>query len=180
MLARHRTPSGGWHLLIRSTGIAKISPLANVDTGEKIGDYCGGTTAGSGRMLSFLPGSKRPKHGAGYTIEKPLNFSQIAGPADPIATSWLLHNGESNSGKGAKASDEEFAADWIRSLPAEPFQQCRSGSVAFAGIMSDADKVGSGGRDGRAVKAACRIIEWDNSVALVLIMLLLGGTSFRN
>lgn len=60
-----RTPSGGRHYVVRSTGLAG---------GELpgVGDYCGGKPDGSGRKGAFLPGSKRTKYpDGGYTIEVP-------------------------------------------------------------------------------------------------------------
>ena len=38
-------------------------------SGKHIGDYIGGTAAGGGRMLAFLPGSARPKYAGRDYIE---------------------------------------------------------------------------------------------------------------
>ena len=57
---RHRTPSGGHHDLVRSTGLGQLSPLDVA--GRHVGDYCGGTTDGGSRRLVYLPGSTRPKY----------------------------------------------------------------------------------------------------------------------
>lgn len=60
---RVRTPSGGFHDYVRSTGVGKISQL---DVGgHHVGDYVGGTKDGGSRLLGFLPGSTRPKYPGG-------------------------------------------------------------------------------------------------------------------
>lgn len=56
-----RTPSGGRHYVITSTGLRKIQGLEV--GGAPVGDYIGGTAGHESRMLGFLPGSHRPKYG---------------------------------------------------------------------------------------------------------------------
>jgi hypothetical protein len=52
-----RTPSGGAHYVVLSSGLGKISPLT-ADLGH-VGDYIGGRPDGTGRLLGFLPDSVR-------------------------------------------------------------------------------------------------------------------------
>lgn len=76
-----RTPSGGEHWLVPSTGIGKISPLSTIL--GPVGDYCGGRADGSGRLLVFLPGSKRSKYpDGGYVMEQPWDIEGCLA-ADP-------------------------------------------------------------------------------------------------
>lgn len=62
-----RTPSGGEHHVVPSSGVGKIGGLAT-DAGF-VGDYAGGRPDGSGRMLVYLPGSARPKYPTGEYVE---------------------------------------------------------------------------------------------------------------
>lgn len=68
ILGRHRTPSGGAHLFVASTGIATSNkPAQGVD-------FRGGCEDGSGRGLVYLPGATRPKYpGIDYQIEQPID-----------------------------------------------------------------------------------------------------------
>lgn len=160
ILGIHRTPSGGWHVFIRSTGISKISPLFDRSTGAKIGDYCGGTTSGKGRMLAYLPGSWRPKYdGKDYTVEQPIDFDRIAGPVDPVALSWLFENGGTTGGEQAAEADASGAAAWLRTLPPVPVNQCGYGAKIVTEELAAADAIGSGGRHGWAVRTATRFVE---------------------
>lgn len=58
-----RTPTGGRHFVVPSSGLGKISPLTTPD--GHVGDYVGGREDGTGRLLAFLPGSVRSKPGHG-------------------------------------------------------------------------------------------------------------------
>jgi hypothetical protein len=65
-----RTPSGGTHYVVSSTGLKRKQDLS-ID-GVFVGDYIGGTAGHESRMLAFLPGSHRPKYGdVQYTFEEP-------------------------------------------------------------------------------------------------------------
>jgi hypothetical protein len=81
---RHRTPSGGWHVFVSSTGHRKISPWHY--RGKPIGDYAGGAPEGRGRLLVYLPGSTRPKYpGLDYEVEEPLDIARaLEGEPDPL------------------------------------------------------------------------------------------------
>ena len=59
------TPSGGW-LPVPSTGYGKGDLFI---AGRHVGDYVGGTLAGGGRLLCFLPGSSRPRYPRGGYLE---------------------------------------------------------------------------------------------------------------
>ena len=59
-----RTPSGGRHFIVPSTGLGKITPLVGV------GDYVGGRPDGGSRLLAYLPGSVRPKYPDGGYVEE--------------------------------------------------------------------------------------------------------------
>ena len=65
-----KTPSGGWHYVITSTGLKRKQKMS-ID-GVFVGDYIGGTTGHKSRMIGFLPGSVRPKYGdVQYEFEEP-------------------------------------------------------------------------------------------------------------
>jgi hypothetical protein len=65
-----RTPSGGAHYVITSTGLRRKQGLEI--GGQVVGDYIGGTAGHESRMLAFLPGSHRPKYGdVQYVFEEP-------------------------------------------------------------------------------------------------------------
>jgi hypothetical protein len=68
-----RTPSGGTHYVITSTGLKRKQDIS-ID-GVFVGDYIGGTAGHESRMLAFLPGSHRPKYGdVQYTFEEPWDI----------------------------------------------------------------------------------------------------------
>jgi hypothetical protein len=68
-----RTPSGGTHYVITSTGLRRKQNL-EID-GQWVGDYIGGTAGHESRMLAFLPGSHRPKYGdTQYEFEVPWDI----------------------------------------------------------------------------------------------------------
>jgi hypothetical protein len=129
----HRTPTGGYHLLVPSTGIAKISPFAA--HGKHIGDYCGGTRDGGGRLGAFLPGSTRPKYpGRNYTVEEPLDLAALldSNPDDDLVSILIAAGGTTvgTPGKAAVADEEvqQFLTD--HALLTKP---CTYGRNAVAG-----------------------------------------------
>ena len=63
-----RTPSGGTHWVIASTGLPRVQNLEV--GGQTVGDYIGGTAGHESRMLGFLPGSHRPKYGDIQYVEE--------------------------------------------------------------------------------------------------------------
>ncbi|CCH77140.1 hypothetical protein BN12_1680006 [Nostocoides japonicum T1-X7] len=153
-----RTPSGGWHAYVRSTGRGKRSPFATV-LGH-VGDYCGGTEDGGGRMLVYLPGSSRPKYPEGaYVVEEPLDIAAaLAADPDPTLTRVLDDAGASTDGRPGeeKASKAEMSA-FLVEHEAEP--ACHYGRRALDDVMSEAETVGEGGRHGWGTKALLRGVE---------------------
>lgn len=166
MLGVHRTPSGGWHVFVRSTGLGKISPLVDRSTGVIVGDFAGGLPNGSARMLVFLPGSWRPKYeDAGYTVQTPIDFSRLAGEPDPVTVSWLLGNGASSSGSASQPADAEAAATWLAGLPSVAAVECRYGQAALSSILAEAPEV-EGGRHAWGLRSITRIVELVNTGCL--------------
>src|SRR3954453_17291931 len=78
-----RTPTGGWHFYVPSTGYGQISPLRVA--GKVVGDYCGGTRQGGSRRLFYLPGSARLNHSdprargiqRGYMVQTPVDLDAL-------------------------------------------------------------------------------------------------------
>ena len=96
---RTRTPSGGEHWVVPSTGLGKISPL-DIPLIGPVGDYCGGRADGSGRLLVFLPGSVRSKYpDGGYVIEEPWDIEGClaASPEPELINALRLAGGTSES-----------------------------------------------------------------------------------
>jgi DNA-binding transcriptional ArsR family regulator len=158
----HRTPSGGWHYFVPSTGYAKLSPF--IVGGKVVGDYCGGSIHGGGRLLVYLPGSTRPKYpGAAYTVEHPVNIGACASAEPDPALLRLLEdaNGNRDSRPGeAAASSAEVSAFLAEH---EDGHGCHYGRKAVAGMLAAAaaakGDAESGGRHGWAVRSATRLVE---------------------
>ena len=159
-----RTPSGGTHHYVRSTGIGKISPLAT--SAGHVGDYVGGTPAGGGRLLAYLPGSTRPKYpGKTYELVEDLDLDALLehDADDDLVGALLAHGGtrEGLPGRPAVKHSEvqAFHADHSE-IPASP---CRYGRAAVDGQVRDADAAVPGdptrGRHGWAVASATRAVE---------------------
>lgn len=158
-----RTPSGGSHYYVVSTGIKKISPLTT--NAGHVGDYVGGTVDGGGRLLAFLPGSTRPKYGAaGYEVVVPLDLAALVehDPDDDLIGA-LLACGGSRDGLPGKP-----AARWgeVRTFLAQHSEvrgECRYGRAVLAGLLTDSQATVPGdptrGRHGWAVRSATRIVE---------------------
>jgi hypothetical protein len=69
-----RTPSGGWHYVITSTGLPQKQKMSV--NGVFVGDYVGGTAGHNSRRIGYLPGSYRPnKYGdVQYEMESPWDI----------------------------------------------------------------------------------------------------------
>lgn len=96
---RTRTPSGGEHWVVPSTGLGKISPL-DIPLIGPVGDYCGGRADGSGRLLVFLPGSKRSKYpDGGYVMAEPWRIEEClaAEPEPELINALRLAGGTSEA-----------------------------------------------------------------------------------
>ena len=108
-----RTPSGGAHYYVRSTGLAKISPLTT--SAGHVGDYVGGTPDGGGRLLAYLPGSTRPSYpGAGYTVQVPLDLVALLehDPDDGLVSALLACGG--TKGRACPGSRRPGGVRWRR------------------------------------------------------------------
>lgn len=158
----HRTPSGGGHYLVRTTGIAKISPL-DTSSGH-VGDYVGGTAAGGGRLLAYMPGSTRPKYaGLGYDIAQPMDWQawEEFEPDDVLVSALLGAGGTFDSAAGRPA---------VHFAEMEDFRNqhtdgagCKYGHGVVVGLLKESKGAVQGdplkGRHAWAIRAACRVVE---------------------
>lgn len=156
----HRTPSGGWHYFVPSTGYGKQSPLI---VGMKaVGDYCGGTEDGASRLLAFLPGSTRPKYpGAHYTIEKQLDIAAALDSApDERLLAMLVEAGCTRDGATPeRAVDDAGAKAFLDRHRTKYARSCKYGRRAVADLLSEADVAATGGRHGWATRSVNRVVE---------------------
>lgn len=134
----HRTPSGGGHYFVRSTGFGKLTPFDH--NGRHVGDYIGGTATGARRLLAYLPGSTRPKYpGAGYSVVTPIDLGKLleSEPDDDLI-SVLMSAGASLTGKSGKAPATR--ADVAALLSAHPAgtARCPYGRKAIASELAAA------------------------------------------
>ena len=161
---RHRTPSGGHHDFVVSTGLGKISPL-NVN-GRHVGDYAGGTIAGGGRLLIYLPGSTRPKYpDAGYEVEEPLDLTALleSEPDDDLIASLIGAGGGFAGEAGRPAAASSDVAAFRAEHAVRPERQCNYGRKAVEGLLADSRSVIPGtakeGRHGWTVRSVARTVE---------------------
>lgn len=155
-----RTPSGGRHYIVPSCGVGKISPL-QTDQGF-VGDYCGGRPDGSGRMLVFLPGSRRTKYpDGGYVEEEPWDVDAcLAADPDPALVRALT---EAGGHAERPASYVDHSERRLANAGLHPY--------AAAGItdelrrLDDCELLGwaGDGWDGTTFQVACNLIEFANS-----------------
>jgi hypothetical protein len=80
VLAETRTPSGGAHFYVLSSGQRSTNRPTTTGIDTRMGDV-----QGEGRGLLYLPGTRRPKYGGlGYTWVQPLDVPALAvAMADP-------------------------------------------------------------------------------------------------
>lgn len=160
----HRTPSGGAHYLVRSTGLGKLSPLTT--SAGHVGDYAGGTPDGGSRMLVYLPGSARPAYpGKGYTITKRVDLDELLehDPDDDLVNA-LEHAGGSRDGlPGNRAATYTEARRFLAEHHRVPDHPCTYGRTAVAELLAKADTTIPGdpmrGRHGWAVATTTRMVE---------------------
>ncbi len=159
----HGTPSGGGHYLVRSTGIGKISPLDS--SAGHVGDYVGGTEAGGGRMLAYLPGSTRPKYpGKSYTIKQRVDLDELLehDADDDLVGALMNVGGDRNREAGNRPAKRSEVVTFYADHSATPEPACGYGRAAVAGILADADAVVPGdkkrGRHGWTVKSTTRLV----------------------
>ena len=156
----HRTPSGGWHYFVPSTGFAKLSPF--IVKGKGVGDYVGGTVDGGGRLLAYLPGSTRPKYpSASYVVEQPISMGAITSAApDPVLIKMLTDaKGRQDTRPGAIAASSSEVADFITDHSEK--HDCNYGGAALKSILEKANTAAhaKGGRHGWAVRSGTRLVE---------------------
>lgn len=158
-----RTPSGGIHRYVVSTGIAKMSPLRT--SAGHVGDYVGGTVEGGSRLLAYLPGSVRPKYPDGaYTLTQPLELAALGeSEPDEALIAALLGCGGRRDGRPGKPAETLSAVTEFLTAHSEIVAPCTYGRAAVTGLLEDADAVVPGdpkrGRHGWAVRAASRAVE---------------------
>jgi hypothetical protein len=157
-----RTPTGGRHFAVRSTGIGKVSPLATAF--GHVGDYVGGTIDHGSRLLGFLPGSVRIKHdGVAYVEEVAWDIAGcLAADPDPDLVAALQDAGGSLEGKAGHAAAsyadvDAFMADHS-TLP-----ECDYGAAAVTGLIAEFAAATPGdpvtGRHAAATRASVRAVE---------------------
>jgi hypothetical protein len=159
----HRTPSGGSHYFVKSTGFGKISPFRV--NGRHVGDYAGGTPGGGGRLLVFLPGSTRARKypDAGYHVLQPVDFERLAEAQRDDALVTVLSNVGARStgepGHRSAASSEVLEFLTAHSTPSD----CPYGRSAVNGLIEQSRSLIPGhptqGRHGWAVRSVSRIVE---------------------
>lgn len=160
----HRTPSGGRHYLVRSTGLGKLSPLST--PAGHVGDYAGGTGDGGGRMLVYLPGSTRPKYpGKAYTIERRVDLAELLehDADDDLVNALEQYGGKRIGLPGKRAASYTQARQFQRAHAEVPADQCAYGRKVVADILATATGLVPGdpalGRHAWAVRATTRVVE---------------------
>ncbi len=161
----HRTPSGGGHYFVRSTGFGKVSPFKT--SAGHVGDYVGGTRAGGSRLLAFLPGSTRPKYpGKTYSVVEPIRWDEweeFTDPDDDLIGA-LVSVGASRDGlPGHPAATRQAVSEFLAEHSTEPEQRCNYGTQALAGMLDNSYETEAGdavkGRHAWAVRSALRAVE---------------------
>lgn len=160
----HRTPSGGAHYLVRSTGIGKISPLTT--SAGHVGDYAGGTPDGRSRMLVYLPGSTRPKYpDKGYTIGTRVDLDELLehDPDDDLVNA-LEHLGGTREGTpGRRAASHPEALKFLADHDVPLVDPCSYGRSAVKNLLATAAGVVPGdpvpGRHAWTVRTVTRLVE---------------------
>jgi hypothetical protein len=155
-----RTPSGGRHYVITSTGLRKIQGLT-VD-GQAVGDYIGGTTGHESRMLGFLPGSHRPKYGdAQYTFEERWDVEgAVLGAVDDKVREILEAAG------GDQDAVEAYIDDSPDRDPVDGVHPYAQGSIdEELRRLDDLPRPWSPGSywDDTTFQVACNLLRWANS-----------------
>lgn len=120
-----RTPSGGTHHVVPSTGLRRVQDL-HVG-GAFVGDYIGGTAEYGSRMLAFLPGSSRPKYpGLVYEVDVPWDVEAcvLADPGEGLRA-ILVAAGADSSAQEPAYVDESPERD-----PAAGVHPYAAGAVA--------------------------------------------------
>lgn len=135
MFGQTRTPSGGYHFPVPSTGYGKGDLFIG---GVYQGDYVGGTKAGGGRLLFFLPGSTRPKYpGAGYVEEEEWNIDALlnAQPGEALLTIVTESGLSTDGGPGERPATSTEVRDFV-SAHVDPVD-CPYGQAALTGMLDE-------------------------------------------
>ncbi|GEM_PF-2905404 len=156
-----RTPSGGAHYVVPSSGLGKVSPLRTAQ--GYVGDYIGGRPDGTGRLLAFLPGSTRTKYPeGGYAEEIPWRIGEcLAADPDPDLIGALENAGGAREQPADRYVDD--SPDRDPALGPHPYA-----ARAVEGELSrldDCDLLGweGDGWDNTTYAVACNLIEIGNS-----------------
>ena len=158
-----RTPTGGRHFVVPSSGVGKISPLATVI--GHVGDYVGGTADHGSRLLGFLPGSVRTKHdGVAYVEEETWDIAGcLAAEPDPDLLTALQDAGGSFDGKTGRAASSHADVDAFRQEHSIPDEECAYGAVAVKDLIAEFAAATPGdpvtGRHAAATRTATRAVE---------------------
>lgn len=156
-----RTPSGGQHYIVPSSGLGKITPLAT-PLGH-VGDYVGGRPDGSGRLPLFLPGSTRSKYpDGGYVEEEAWDVGAcLAADPDPALVEGL---------ENAGGSREQPANAYVDTSPERdpalgPHPYAAAAVAAELGRLDGCTMLGWDGPpwDSTTYEVACNLIEFGNS-----------------
>lgn len=165
---RTRTPSGGWHVPVPSTGYGKGDLFI-----ERVyqGDYVGGTALGGARLLCFLPGSTRPKYpGGGYVEERSWDVPALVTAEPPALLLDLCKasNLSMTAGPAKPAATARQVCDFVAlHTPADPYDQgaarCGYGHTALTRMIDEVCQVVAGdqhrGRHVWAVRSVMRVTE---------------------
>ena len=160
----HLTPSGGKHYLVRSTGVAKISPLTT--SAGHVGDYIGGTAQGASRALLYLPGSARPKYPcATYDIEHLVHLDLLLDeePDHELIAALEGAGGRRTGSPGRPAMRLAEVEDFLASHAAPSEPACLYGRNVSKGLLAEMEAAVPGdpvrGRHGTTVKVTVRCVE---------------------
>lgn len=107
-----RTPSGGEHYVVPSSGFGKISPFDTL-VGH-VGDYVGGRSDGTGRLLGYLPGSTRQKYPGGSYAEE-VEWDIAACLAAELDTALLVALFDAGA-------DDTVHEDYVDTSPVRPVE----------------------------------------------------------
>ena len=152
-----RTPGGGWHFPIPSSGFGKGVLTVG---GKVVGDYVGGKVGGGGRLLCYLPGSSRPKYaGKDYIEEQPWDLDRLLEDSTPdivvdVLRASDLRNDQGGGGRpgATRGEAERFLASHSAVV------DCTYGAKVIEGLLAEGEHARSGGRHAWLVRSMARIV----------------------